>query len=145
MYLKHGVPFEGVYIFHSDGSYVVEGWNHRCGSQLMSGWNHCCSLWTRKYELADEIGEMHIRFIKVKAHLTLRQDMGQYQTLCVIGNSYADKGALGADKHPNSEPLREFGKNLAISYKSICKLMVASCLKALELRLKMPKVEIGLR
>lgn len=33
------------------------------------------------------------RVIKVKAHQTLRQDMGQDQKLCVIGNNYADKRA----------------------------------------------------
>jgi len=144
MHLKHAVPFGGMYIFHYNCSYVVEGWNHRCRSQLVSGWSHCCSLWTRIYELADEIGEMHIRVIKVKAHLTLRQDMEQHQKLCVIGNSYADKGAKrGADKHPSSEPLRAFIKNLTISHKSICKFMVASCLKAFELRPKMPEIEKG--
>ena len=75
MYLRHAAPFEGLYIFHSDCSYVVDGWISRCRSQLVSGWNHCCSLWTRIYELADEIGEEAIRVVKVKAHQTLRQDM----------------------------------------------------------------------
>ena len=27
MYLRHAAPFEGLYIFHSDCSYVVDGWN----------------------------------------------------------------------------------------------------------------------
>ena len=61
--------------------------------------------------------------------------------LCVIGNNFADKGAkLGVEKHPSSEPLREFVKSLAISYKAICKFLVASCLKAFDLRPRVPKI-----
>jgi len=72
--------------------------------------------------------------------------MGQYQRLCVIGNSYADKGAKwGVDKHPSSVPLRKFIKNLDTSYMAICKLMVASCLKVFDLRPRVPKIDKGIR
>lgn len=48
-------------------------------------------------------------------------------------------------KHPSSEPLREFMKSLAISYKAIFKFLVADCLKAFDLRPRMPKLVKAVR
>ena len=81
--------------------------------------------------------------VKVKA---LKQDMRQHQKVCMVGNNFADKGAKwGLDKHPSSEPLREFIKSPAVPYKSIGKFMVTCTLKTFELRPTLPKIEKCIR
>ena len=68
------------------------------------------------------------------------------QLLTVTGNNYADKGAkCGVDQHPSSEPLRDVFKSLRVAYKVVRKFMVASCLKSLEIRPKLPTLERDFR
>lgn len=126
IYLRHCAPYEGLYVFHSACSYVVDDWNKKCSSRLVSGWARNCMLWARIYELFHKIGEDLVREGMVKAHLKLGSGMGQYDKLCVVDNGYADKRAKwGVDKHPSSASLCAFIKNLKVAYKAICKLMAS--------------------
>lgn len=117
---------------------MVDSWSQKGRSQLVSCWAKNCSLWARIYELVDEIGEDLISVVKVTAHARLRNDMCQYEKLCVEGNGFVDKAAKwGLDKHPSPENLFAFIKNLKVAYKAACKFMVSSGLQSFEITPKL--------
>jgi len=63
-----------------------------------------------------------------------------YTRLCIIGNSYADKGAKwGVGVHPGAERRRKASSLYGLAYRAIAKLMVASMLESFKLRPKLPR------
>ena len=143
VYLKHAIPYQGMYVFHSDNSYVVDSFNHKTKHCLCNGWVVHANSWTRFFEIIDDIGRDHVYVLKVKAHTKLHDGMTQYEKLCVIGNDLADKGAkAGVEYHPVNTTLREHVKNFRLSFRAVCKFMVKACLAGFKAR---PKFEKGAR
>jgi len=139
MYLKHAIPYQGMYIYHSDSSSVVDSFNHKTRHCLCDGLVVHANLWIRIHALIDDIGRDLVYCHKVKAHTKLHDDMSQYQKLCVIGNDLADKGSkAGVEYHPVNELLRKHIKIFSLSFGALCKFFVKACLAGFE---AMPKFE----
>ena len=106
-YLQHAVAHEGQYKFFSDCAYVVDQFA-RGRAANTHGWAVDADLWTKVFQVVDEVGADLVFLFKIRAHRKIEHGMEPLDRMQIIANNRADGLAkLGVELHPDDVGSRE--------------------------------------